>query len=393
MSVLAAVSASALAQVQPFEDGFYHARNVGTTRWITMRDNYSSGLNTRTTTYDVSALCTFRSYSNIVSDPGSVVYVAKYGQGYNLYAQGTDVLSFTNGFVVYLANAAVENAYILYSRYSGVEAHLNDASSFREEGAVSTTYNANYPQNEFWYIDPVSQEDEQYFGVTPTVQIGSDYYQTLYTWFGYTFYSEGMSAWYVKRVTDDGYAIIAPVEGTQVHGATPVIIRCSGADASANRLTPIYDTEAGPADNQLHGVYFCHDQGRLGLQIEGPHRVVTTFDPATMRLLGKTADGRLAFVNGTEWAKNSYDSEKNTTYYLVPANTCYLSVSEDTPAELPVLTEQEYIDLAVTSVKADAAVDTKGVFTLSGQRLNATGQTDGLPAGIYVVNGRKQVVR
>ena len=382
-----------MAQVQPFENGFYHARNVGTTRWITMRDNYSSGLNTRTTTYDVSALCTFRSYSNIVSDAGSVVYVAKLGTGYNLYAQGADVYSFTNGFVVYLANGSVANSYILYSRYSGVEAHLNDASSYREEGVVSTTYNSSNPDNEFWYIQPVSQEDEQYFGVTPTVQIGNDYYQTLYTWFGYSFYSEGMSAWYVKRVTDDGYAIIAPVEGTQIHGATPVIIKCAGAEPSDNRLTPVYDTQSGPADNKLTGVYFCHDVGRLGLQIEGPHRVVTDFDPATMRVLGKTSDGRLGLVNGTEWVKASYDSDKEVTYYLIPANTCYVSVGESAPAELPLLTEEEYVNLAVTSLHADDAAKVQGVFTLSGQQLNATGETTGLPAGVYVINGRKQVVR
>jgi hypothetical protein len=46
----------------------------------------------------------------------------------------------------------------------------------------------------------------------------------------------------------------------------------------------------------------------------------------------------------------------------------------------------------IGSVEADKTVDTsKGVYSLNGMRMNTT-SLDGLPAGIYVVNGKKVVI-
>jgi hypothetical protein len=61
------------------------------------------------------------------------------------------------------------------------------------------------------------------------------------------------------------------------------------------------------------------------------------------------------------------------------------------------MTEEEYPawqqEMAVESIAADPVVKHPGVYTLSGQRLNETGETEGLVPGVYLVNGKKMVVK
>ena len=48
---------------------------------------------------------------------------------------------------------------------------------------------------------------------------------------------------------------------------------------------------------------------------------------------------------------------------------------------------------AIGQVAADRTVDTsKGIYNLSGQRMSTT-SLDRLPAGIYIVDGRKVIVK
>ena len=75
----------------------------------------------------------------------------------------------------------------------------------------------------------------------------------------------------------------------------------------------------------------------------------------------------------------------------VPANTGYFS-------KLPTTTETGDAQIAangiITGINAlifnNAKAAAKGIYTISGIRLNST---KNLPAGIYIVNGKKQVVK
>ena len=387
---------SAQAQVQPFENGFYRAENTGSHGWIFVYDNYSSGVIGTSTSYDVSALSSFKSFKNIVSNYGSVVYVMKEGTGYNLYAQGTDVMSFTNGLVIYLREKGNTGTYRMYSKYKGAEASLYDMETSKEEGQISTTGTDGF---QYWRIVPVSAESDNYLGITPSLEHDGSYYKSFYASFATTFASSGMSAFYVKRITDDGAAIIAPIED-KVPACTPVIVKCASASYEGNRINPLFESDGNPADNQLKGVYFSHIFDRLGLvqyKTSG-HLVYTAFDPNTMRVLGKTADGRLGLVNSTSAPSViSFNDSDNNPKMALTANSCYVTVAAGTNAELPLLTEDEYPAwqelMSVQSIKAGATEGRTGVYTLSGQQLNVTGNTDGLRPGVYVVNGQKQLVR
>ena len=390
--LLLAGALAANAQQQPFENGFYRAKNLLSNRWIFVRDNQSTGLNTRTTTYDVSALSTYLSWSRIVSNPGSVVYMMKSGSGYNLYAQGTDVKSFTGGMVVYLwMNPKNPSTWRLYSTAQGVSASLSDAydpgNPYEEEGYVTTITGTSGVTNErYWNIQPLDvNSSDSYFGITPDVQVGSDYYKSFYASFAFSSHSGSVTSMYVTRITEDGAAIWQELAG-KVPGGVPVVVKTSSANPSDNRLDLYFEQGGGPADNKLTGVYFCHYLDRNGFPLlsSNIHRVVTPYDPTTMRLLGVTSSGSVGFVTPTD-----------VTY--VPANSCYLAVPAGTPAELPLMTEAEYPawqqEMTVESVKSESRVKRTGVYTLSGQRVNATGETAGLMPGVYMVNGRKTVVK
>ena len=96
-----------------------------------------------------------------------------------------------------------------------------------------------------------------------------------------------------------------------------------------------------------------------------------------MRVLGRADDGRLAFI------KPSSDLQ------YIPANSAYLQVAAGSPDVIYVVRD---IPAGIETVKAsETASRPRGVFSLSGQRLADT--TDGLPKGIYIVNGRKTVVK
>ena len=393
--LLLCLSLTMQSQVQPFQNGFYRARNTASTGWIFLYDDYSDGVLVSGSKYDVSALSTYKSFNNIVSNCGSVIYMEKDGSGYNLYAQGTDVKTFSGGLVLYLRKHGNADEYVMYGKSNYGEVRLFDINSSGEEGEISTT-----GDNEFcyWQITPVSAETDNYFALTPTVEADGNHYGSFYASFAALFASPSMDAFYVKRVTDDGAAIIAPVQN-KVPAHVPVVVKCASASYSANRITPLFETADSIADNQLRGVFFCHIFDRKGsVMYKGfKHRVYTEFDPSSMRVLGKTADGRLGMVSSTSAPSvTTFTDSDGKTVHALSANSCYLPVAPGTNAELPLLTEEEYLvwqeQMSVRGIMSDASSVRPGVFTLSGQRLSVT-DLHSIRRGLYIVNGRKHLVR
>jgi hypothetical protein len=161
----------------------------------------------------------------------------------------------------------------------------------------------------------------------------------------------------------------------KVPAATPVIFECSSENASDNRLTLVTENRAALTDNQLRGVYFNFSSA------SAEKRNQVTYDSKTMRVLGKMSDGSLGFVT-------------NTKLSTIPANTAYIVVPEDAEAEIKLVPESDYT-VGVEDVVADGD-DNKpfNIYSTTGVlvRQNAT-STEGLPAGIYISNGRKIVVK
>ena len=76
----------ALAQLNG--NGYYRVQNKQTQRYIRVIDNKGS-VNLATTNADLGALETVKPFERVVSDPASIIYIEKAGDGYNLKAQGT----------------------------------------------------------------------------------------------------------------------------------------------------------------------------------------------------------------------------------------------------------------------------------------------------------------
>ena len=98
---LALTAVPVLAQING--NGYYRAKNYTTERYITVVDNKSEGVDVATTTADLGAMCTIRSWDRIESNPASVLYLEYIsGDQYNVKSQGCDAHAIM-GFYLRLA--------------------------------------------------------------------------------------------------------------------------------------------------------------------------------------------------------------------------------------------------------------------------------------------------
>ena len=354
--------------------GYYRIQNYKTERYFVMVDD-SAWLITTASTQDINTgafklVKPFDEY--VATNPASICYLTKYsnyqynisGQGLDLYARVKSYLEFrqrSNG--TYTIGGTGSAAGITLTKY------LTD-SSWRGDSAPVKTAEGNLDDYAYWWVRPIN--DKYYFGFKPTIKASLDggdslYYAPFYASFSFIMNSN-VKAYYISEVRDC-YALIHDFVYT-IPGETPVIVECNSDVATDNKVSLALSTATAPG-NKLKGVYFCND-----VEAYTEHRNVTAYNSNTMRILGRTDDGRLAFV-------------KSSSLVYIPANTCYLQVPAGSPDVIYVVKE---IPDGIEAVKAsDVKVQQRGVYSLSGQRLGDT--TEGLPKGVYIVNGLKTVIK
>ena len=354
--------------------GYYRIQNYKTERYFVMVDD-SAWLITTASTQDINTgafklVKPFDEY--VATNPASICYLTKYsnyqynisGQGLDLYARVKSYLEFrqrSNG--TYTIGGTGTAAGITLTKY------LTD-SSWRGDSAPVKTAEGNLDDYAYWWVRPIN--DKYYFGFKPDIKASLDggdslYYAPFYASFSFIMNSN-VKAYYISEVRDC-YALIHDFVYT-IPGETPVIVECNSDVATDNKVSLALSTATAPG-NKLKGVYFCND-----VEAYTEHRNVTAYNSNTMRILGRTDDGRLAFV-------------KSSSLVYIPANTCYLQVPAGSPDVIYVVKE---IPDGIEAVKAsDVKVQQRGVYSLSGQRLGDT--TEGLPKGVYIVNGLKTVIK
>ena len=128
-----------------------------------------------------------------------------------------------------------------------------------------------------------------------------------------------MKVYYVDQVSD-GVAVYKEYVGDIVPGASSLFVKCVSASPSDNKLDIVANSVSAISNNKLSGVYFCNHNSQ--------HLNRLAYNPETMRVLGTTADGKLAYV------KADYD-------YL-PANRSYLTVPAGSPDVIKLVSEEEY---------------------------------------------------
>lgn len=377
--LLALVTLSAHAQFT--SNGYYRVQNKATSRFITVTHDKAS-VSASSVSADLSALQTFTQFDNVVDDPASVIYIEKTSSGYVLQTQGVNTYNMMH---YYMQLRQSGDTYQAYATESGFTLYLWDEDLINtqtwtvivDSGYVSTNKKDDSNRRQ-WYIKPVDQTEGQYFDVKPDVQVGSRYYKTFYADFPFTFVASDRKA-HVVTAVDETYGIVVwdEVSGT-VPAATPVILDCPSATASDNRLNVGASGATAVNGNLLTGVWFNRNDPSMNIV----NHIAN--DPQTMRLLGKSSDGKLAFV-------------KSSTQYL-PRNQAYITVSSSAPDELLVMTQSEYEDYKARDVltvtarsytreygEANPTLEYVAEGTPNGEPVLSTTATQQSPVGVYPI--------
>lgn len=353
--------------------GFYRIQNYKTDRYFVMVDDTAWVVVTASTQdINTGAFRLVRPFEErVASNPATICYLTKHtnyqynvsGQGMDLYARVKSYLEFrqqSNG--TYTIGGTGTSGGVSMTKY------LRDTED-PDDVAYIYTVSSNLNNYCYWWVRPIN--DKYYFGPKPTVKAiiegDSLYYLPFYASFSVVL-NDHVKAYYVSEVKGS-YAKITACT-TFAPTTTPVILECKSETPADNKVT-LSPATYTISDNKLKGVYFCND-----VPAESKHRNVTVYNSSTMRVLGRADDGRLAFVKASDLK-------------YIPANTCYLQVAAGSPDVIYVVKE---IPSGIETVQASNVKSVqRGVYSLSGQRLGDT--TEGLPKGVYVVNGRKTVVR
>ena len=333
-------------------DGYYRVQNFGTKRYLYVKDNTGS-YDMHRDVGDFAAIQLWKTESMTVSDPSCLMYIKKMGTDlYDLTAQGTGIYAMVQRYVdVHQVTAgAMRGTYTVSATAAGITKYLSDNElSSVDRGTLGTGGNSPYRN---WNVYAVSASGDTYFGITPNVQTGGKYYYPFYATFPFRLYSSGMKAYIISKVDRD-LAVLSEVKDV-VPALTPVLIECSSATPSGNRLDLTTSSASPLSGNEMKGVLFCNNSRPKSKD------AITAYNASSMRVLGVTAAGKLGFVSESDNLVTY-----NGTRYL-PANQAYLAVPADAPSELTIVTEEEYQQaLAERSYTLTYLVDGKVFHTES----------------------------
>ncbi len=235
------------------------------------------------------------------------------------------------------------------------EANLEKELSFPRDAGGTAAQN-----RQRWDIFPV---DDMYFGIKPEVTSEGKGYATFFADFPYTTQSEGMKMYTVVK-TGNGMAALREATGVIPEG-TPMLMECTGATPSDNRLTIGGTASADVDGNLLTGVYFNNTHSTR-------HWNVVEYDAATMRVLGLDASGKPAFITAGSDLK------------YIPANTAYIKVSADADAELRLVSEEEFD--SSSAIDGIAADDNAVSIDINGLDITVTASATSAPAAVEIIS-------
>lgn len=393
------LSVCLVSSAQISGDGYYRVSNDKTGRYIYVCDNTGS-INYQSTSADVGAIKLLTDHSQTISNPASVIYIKTIsGSKYDLQSQGTGIHDIIQYYVT-LTKAGTH--YVLYAEgqyLSDCEISTDTQGNPIEEGYLGIkNVGASY---RMWNVTPVSAQTDEFFGITPSVTVGSRHFQPFYADFGFSLASEGMKVWFVSQITEYG-VVISEIPDAVIPANTPVFIECSSTDPKDNRLELVSDHSPVRKDNILKGVYFNIQSRPKSKDAR------TAYDKNTMRVLGLKSDGTLGYVPFVG------EVNKYTKLSYLDANKSYLPVAKGTPDELSILTESEYAALLKQkqrekeiadsirisdSIKVSVAIPEQerilDVFDINGRRTGGCSREEisKLPAGIYIIDKRKVIIR
>ena len=371
ISALVSILTPTLATAQLSGNGFYRVQNNASQRYITINDDIIGEVNTSSTTADLSNIITWRGFDYVKSNPASIIYIESVSGKYNLSAQGTSVYKIAGGRAYVDIKDKGDGTYSFSVSYSGAQVYLYDDTKSNDKGGVrQSSSNQDY---RYWKLLPINTSDN-YLGLQPTVQVGDDYYGTLYADYAFKRVSDGIKIYYINA-EDEGRCRLKEITSEVIPAATPIIFKCSSNDPAQNMVMPVTDEAEKPTDNYLAGTYFASTTNK--------HKEFVEYDDATMHVLGVGADGQLSFVTA-----KSTDLVNDGQH--IPMNTCWLRLFNNLTGDFTVLDESQYAGISTINTDKEIGTSKQGTFSLSGVRINDSRQ---LKPGIYIQNGKKMVIK
>lgn len=375
------------AQGQVVQDGYYRVWNFMTERYVYIVDNRGS-INMSTTDADLNAIELWKNIDKAIYNPATVMYFKHIsGSEYDILSQGTGISKILDNMYVSIRKVTdkdAPNTYLAYGSNSVATKYLADGElkTRYEDGVMSTNVTKpEYKQYRYWYITPIKDDTEQYFGIKPTVQNGGKHYHAFFADFPFSLKSSGMKLFYITKV-DKGMAIKEEIPaGAIIPNSSPILVECSAAEPTNNRITiggsPSYTLNG----NMLRGVIFNNPS-------KGSHNNQLPYNHQTMRVLGTMNDGSLGFIKYTE--------------AFMAANSSYLVLPQDGqqyPDEIKIVTQEEYDKASssgIYSITDDMNNIPVNVYNCQGIMLkqNATQDyIDSLTPGLYIIGGKKILVK
>ena len=374
------------------DDGYYRIYNFATERYIYVTDDkdYSDVLRDKP---DLQAIQLWKNAEKTISDPSSVVYIKKINDTqFDLEAQGTGVHSLTTYYVN--VNKKSDGTYEVSAQKKldnqTVTKYLydNNSSSTAQQGLLGTGKQGQDISFRRWIVDKIKTDHAtNYVGIKPTIELNGVYYQSFYVAFPFRAASPDMHIYYISAM-EDGLALLQEIEG-DVPAKTPVIIECASPNATDNRIELLLSTSATVTGNKLSGVYFCN-----GKRQQASVNAYKKFDAATMRVF-TVANGKLVLSNQDESRLNNIKVNDYINYtgtidaLCLYANTSYLPADASTPDVIELTSDPT----GINNVAVKEKVTGEGIYSVSGALLRPTNDTAGLPAGLYIVGGKKIAVK
>ena len=254
----------------------------------------------------------------------------------------------------------------------------NGEFSFTSDGTAA---------NAHWDIEDIDATN--YFAVAPDASFtdgNGKYYASIYLDFAVQL-PEGVTAWYVSSV-DGSVAKCEQLEGNVVPRFLPVILECSSTSAADNKLTPVPMTSAlWSLGNTTRGKSLL-DNNNVRTKTSLSDNSSVNFYPQTYAgMKNDKTHFRVLSVNG---GKLGFYVYSGTT---MGVNKAYLYLaSGGSGAKSFMLDFGSLNNDVVTAIKSvETNKGNADVYDLQGRRV--TNFNRDLPRGIYVVNGKKIVVK
>lgn len=406
-------SLSVVSVIAQPKDGYYRVQNAASNNYVSIVNNKVDDANKNSLLKGGGGYVyslRIKPKEEVVSDPGSIIYLKKGASGYILENQGMNTYNLTSLYLQLfsgtqtLANgkvfgSTVSGAYWMYGSHSGVARYMFETKTKSQSDPDfvngKTVYyhiaNAVGPQGDWsvndneasWFFREIDNTNEL-FGITPTVQVGDKWYGTIYCSFPIEV-SKDMNAYYIEKYSSgQSQAQIIKIEDGIVPAKTAVIIECTSSDPAKNLVTIKASNEVSKSYNSiLKGEYFCYIPRKAanGKNENANMEVLKNAKVANsnIRVIG-VADGKLALVKPTDNQLVVTDKSK-----YVPANTAFLEIVGS--ANTIELTTES---LGINSILQD--VEQTDIYNLQGQKVASKGTTiDELPRGLYIINGRKVI--